>query len=143
MVEDYTNLSIMSTVWESYFDGWPSDPFTVAPSPLQSVSGIYYQDADDTTQTLPASDYHVNTAHLPGSIGFDSNTFAAPELYSKKANVKVIYTSGYDAASAVPEPLKQAMFMFCAHFYDNRGDEKSYIPRAAYDLIKPYRVHVY
>ncbi len=54
--------------------------------------------------------------------------------------------AGYgDAATDVPEPLRQAIRLLTAHWYDNRGlaaigHETAVLPQTVAALIAPYRM---
>jgi uncharacterized phiE125 gp8 family phage protein len=52
------------------------------------------------------------------------------------------YTAGYDDAdpTAVPMPIRQAILVGTAHYYENRGDVPAEMPAAFYRLLDPYRL---
>ncbi len=41
----------------------------------------------------------------------------------------------------IPTPVKQAMLILVGHFYEQRGGEN--IPKVVYDLLSPYRAHLW
>ena len=43
--------------------------------------------------------------------------------------------------SDVPTPVKQAILILVGHFYEQRGGEN--IPKVVYDLLSPYRAHLW
>jgi uncharacterized phiE125 gp8 family phage protein len=58
--------------------------------------------------------------------------------------VIIQYTAGYgDEANAVPESVKNAIYLYCTHMYENRESESGTIPREFYDVLKPDRLAVY
>lgn len=56
--------------------------------------------------------------------------------------VKINFTIGYgDDENLVPGPLKHAILMLSAHFYEHRGDQVSIIPESVKNLIEPFIYH--
>ncbi len=62
------------------------------------------------------------------------------------AGIEIDVTVGYgDAGTDVPEPLRQAIRLLVAHWYENRGliavgHEVAILPQTVAALIAPYRV---
>ena len=75
-----------------------------------------------------------------------NETTAPPQPGARSAGIEIDVEAGYGAtASAVPEPLKQAIRQLVAHWYENRGagppDESALrMPASVAALIAPYRV---
>lgn len=70
MVEAQTNRALITQVWDYYLDRWPvGDSFPLPFAPLQTVTGVYYTDTDDTTATMSATtEYQADTSQEPGRI---------------------------------------------------------------------------
>ena len=101
---------------------WDTDNAIRPPRPrLQSVTSIKYIDTDEVQQTLDAGDYVVDTLSEPGRIVPSLSTSWPSTLDSSRAVVEVEYVAGFgDAASDVPESIKQAMLLLISHWYEHR-----------------------
>lgn len=85
---------------------------------LQSVDAITYLDAVGVTQTLDPSAYRV-VAGTPGLVEPAYGT-TWPAIRPASGAVTIRFTAGYGDAAAVPEPVKLAIKMLVAHWYENR-----------------------
>lgn len=88
--------------------------------PLISVTSIQYYDISHVLQTLPATQYEVDTDSDPGRVapGF---FFYWPVTYSMLGAVAINYTAGYGGRADVPQSIKQAMLLDIGHWYENRS----------------------
>lgn len=100
---------------------WPASGEIFVPrAPLVSVSSITYVDSGGTSRTWGASNYQVDTYHLPGRI-VPAYGVSFPTLRTETVNpVTIQYVAGYGAAAAVPQPIKQAILLLTGHWYENR-----------------------
>jgi uncharacterized phiE125 gp8 family phage protein len=119
MVENYTNRSLITQTRVIKLDNFPCfDTIRLTHGPIQSLTSITYDDANDASQTLASSAYWTD---------FDSNIARVvvknswPATYDKPNAVQITYVAGYGTAgSDVPQPLKQAMLLIIGHLYENR-----------------------
>lgn len=116
----------------------------IALSPLRSVSAITYLDTAGAQQTLSASVYGVDNIRTPAQIYLAYGQMW-PATYEAPNAASAIFTAGYDAASAIPAPIKQAMLLTIADMYDNRTDYVKRLPTAAEYLLQSagYRVWLF
>lgn len=116
----------------------------LALSPLRSVSAITYLDAGGTQQTLAASVYSVDSISTPARVNLAYGQ-TWPSTYDTTNAASAIFTAGYDAASAVPAAIKQALMLTIADMYDNRTDYVKRLPTAAEYLLQScgYRVWLF
>lgn len=96
-----------------------SDYIDLPRPPLQSVTHVKYYDLSNNLQTLSSSDYEVDTSTEPGRIYIDRST-GWPSVYDRRNAVEIRFVAGYGAASAVPEMIRQSIFLKAAHWYENR-----------------------
>jgi uncharacterized phiE125 gp8 family phage protein len=60
--------------------------------------------------------------------------------------IEIAFTAGYGAAASdVPAPIRQALLLLVAHWYEHRdpieiGTDATIIPAAVSELLQPYRV---
>ena len=110
--------------------------------PLQSVDSITYIDTSGTTQTLDAADYQVDKTSVPARIA-PAYGKTWPSTLNQLATVNITFTAGYGNASAVPEPIKQAMLLLIGHFYEHREavspTAMAELPMAVMALCAPFR----
>lgn len=81
--------------------------------------GIKYDDTTGTEQTLDTAYYTVDTACEPGRIGLASG-YCWPCTIDELGAVRVTYTAGYGADSAVPDTIKAAMKLLVSHWFESR-----------------------
>jgi len=120
--EKFQNRAYITQTWELWLDVWPEkDYITIPLPPLQSVVHVKYYGTDDTEYTMDTADYFVDTKSEPGRVALAYGK-SWPTTTLRPANgVAVQFTAGYgDAASAVPETVKQAMYLLIGHWYENR-----------------------
>ena len=140
-LESKTKRALITQQWRVVLDAWPPDGrIAVTPAPLREVVAARVYDQDNIAHVLDTEAFVVDTAAAPGVIGFVPWAIAVPGR--AVAGIELDIECGYgDAASDVPEPLRQAVRLLLAHAYENRSlDGAALAPGALASLIAPYRV---
>ncbi len=166
MVESWTGRALISQSWRWMLDGWPGHVpqdwwdgarqgaistgtarFIEMPkAPLLSVSAVtLFNDADQAT-VWAAANYYVDTASVPGRLVL-RNTASAPMPQRSANGLQIDFTCGYGAGPGdVPAPLRQAVLMLCAHYFENREVMQNadggaqVLPLGVHALLAPYRM---
>ena len=142
-VESATRLVMIAQSWRVSLEVWPREGVVSLPvRPLLSVDAVRAFDASGAATLVPAGDYEVDreagtVAAKAGAAGF------APSLSA--GGIEVDFTAGFGPAGAdVPAPLRQAMLMLAAHWFEHRsavavGDVPEPVPAGVAALTAPYR----
>jgi uncharacterized phiE125 gp8 family phage protein len=120
-IEDYLGYKLITQTWD-YFQDEFTDPLIPNIYPLQSVAWIKYQDADNVTQTVSASDYNVFTNTFPAQIKpVVTTTFPIEGDYPAAVNVRCVVGFG-DATADIPqlETILRAIKLVLGEMYENR-----------------------
>lgn len=132
---------LLTQGWEINLRTWPNSRLRL---PFPDVTGVEveYADADGQNQIIPESQFEL----VEGAQGTElvlRDGFSAPAL-SKAVElpVKLTITAGYGAVADVPSPIRVAVMMLAAHWYENRADGAggSEMPFGVSALIAPYRL---
>ena len=144
-VEALTRRALIAQTWRIVRDAWPAEGrLEVLPAPLRQVLAARVYDAAGATQSIDPQVFAIDNAAAPSVIAFAPR--ALPQPGRSVAGIEIDVVAGYGTmASAVPEPLKQAIRQLLAHWYENRGvaaiGEAALPLRATVAaLIAPYRV---
>lgn len=139
-VEAQTRQALITQSWRLVLDAWPSDGrLKVLPAPLQALNAARVYDGGGEAAALDLQNFIVDTAG--SQLAFAPWALAQPGRSAAGIELDVIVGYG-DAASDVPEPLRQAVRLLVAHWYENRGIAGSpgTLPVTVAALIAPYRV---
>jgi len=110
--------------------------------PLQQVIEVKYFDTSNVEQTLDPALYTVETKLEPGLVIPAFGTIW-PATYPKPDAVSVKFKAGYgDAATSVPQPIRQAMLGRVASMYENRGTSGP-DPQWVKALLAPYKFQMH
>lgn len=115
------------------------------PRGARQVESIEYDDEAGTEQTLDDAVYVVDVDTLPGRITL-ADGYSWPSTYPGPNAVRITYTAGYGAASAVPAGIKAWIKLHVGALYRNReafalGVNVSELPgRFTASLLDPYRI---
>lgn len=145
-VEEFTRLALVTQTWTMYLDAWPGNQtdlgwwdgvregsltqgqkgsIELPISPLQSVTSIKTFDQSNNETTFDSSNYFLNTSKKPGEVILNSGA-TWPVFARSRNGIEIIYVVGFgDAATDVPAPLKLAVKMLAAHWYENREFTKT------------------
>lgn len=120
--------AFVTTVFDYYLDRWPTNErgamlwkFQLPRAPVASVASITYYDSTNALTTWSTSEYDVSTGS-PGRIGVGLG-YVFPVTYNRMDAIKIRFTAGYGAASAVPANIKAAIKADLTNLYENRGDD--------------------
>lgn len=144
LAEDYQHRSYVEQTYRMVYDDFPPSCFDFPRPPLISVQSVKYYDTDDTETVFAASNYSIDLISEVGRLSLNYG-IAWPTATLRPINAVIIdFTNGYGAdASAVPESVKNALYLYCTHMYENRESESGTVPREFYDLLRPDRMAVY
>jgi uncharacterized phiE125 gp8 family phage protein len=141
-VETRAGLALIAQEWRMVFDRWQDNGrITVRPAPLVVLIAARVIDFDGEARALDTQAFVPDRARsmlafMPWTLPVPTRLVAGIEL-----DVKVGFG---ETASDVPEPLRQAIRLLTAHWYENRGAVASEagapLPRDAAALIATYRV---
>ena len=144
-VEAQTRRALIEQTWRLVRDVWPaSGRLPVLPTPLKEVTAIRVFDADGMPHLLDVDDFAIDTVSAPAVIAYARGAPHAPGRLT--AGIEIDIVAGYgDAAEDVPAPLRLAIRMLVAHWYENRGviaasGEVAAMPVSVSSLIAPFRV---
>jgi uncharacterized phiE125 gp8 family phage protein len=144
--EIYTNQFFIETEVKQYCDYW-DDAVQLYKSPVSDIVVIKYYDSTNTYQTLSASVYLSDLESEPARIALDVNQ-SFPTLANRINAVEVRYKVGYgDAASDVPDGIKQAILLTIGNWYGNResvitGRTATEVPQTSKFLLDQYKIQV-
>jgi uncharacterized phiE125 gp8 family phage protein len=143
-VEMQTRRALITQTWRLTRDVWPaSGLLAVLPVPLITLVAVRVYGSDNTAQTLDLAPFTVDKAPAPALLAF---AHAPPAPGRAVAGIEIDITAGYGTTPAsVPQPLRQAIRLLTAHWYDNRGlaavgNAVAMLPATVAALIAPYRV---
>lgn len=166
--EEYLGRALITQTWEMFIDGvgsvLPSEledayeemfqtvyvpsslrTIEVPRPPLQSITSVKYYDEDDVEHTWASTNYRVDTYSEPGRILLAADGEWPEDMRAQQA-ILVTFVAGYgDAATNVPEDVRNAIKRIVAGLYENRQDEVLGTVAAKLDLtakalLDPYRV---
>jgi uncharacterized phiE125 gp8 family phage protein len=134
-VETQTRRALITQTWRIVRDSWPqAGVVAVNPQPLRELVAVRVYGADNIAQTLDtggfAGDPVSGILLLPPDLPMPGRASSGIEL-----DVEIGYG---DAADDVPEPLRHAIRLLVAHWYENRTSRDA--PPNVSALIAPYRV---
>lgn len=144
-VETHTRRALITQSWRLTRDVWPADGcLALLPVPVQTLDAVRVYRSDGTTLALDVASFALDRSEAPARLVIVHGAPPAPER--RAAGIEIDVTCGYgDDPEDVPEPLRQAIRLLCAHWYENRGiiaasGEVAVLPQSASALIAPYRV---
>lgn len=111
--------AMITQTWAQYENqspGWVRLHMT----PVRSLTSVQYYDADGVLQTATLSDFEL---WRDGDFMLCKPKDSAqwPQADSRPDAIKITYVAGFgDAATDIPESIRQAMLMLIAHLYENR-----------------------
>ena len=142
LVEGHTWMPLISQTWAMQFDKSELNEliWNVNKAPLSSFSSVTYYDSNNDLQTLATTEYETDIYGSPARFRLKS----VPVVYDRMNALQVNFVCGYANAAAVPQPIKQAMYMIIGHLYENRqdvitGTQVNEIPMSSEYLLQPYR----
>lgn len=144
-IEAALGIALISQSWTFFLDAWPACETVSLPlRPLQEISEVLVRGGDDTPTVLEEDSYSVDVdPQVPRLIRNNAHW----PIVGKKANgIEIAFTAGYgDDAVDVPAPIRHALLLLIAHWYEHRdpieiGSPNTAIPAAVSALLKPYRV---
>ena len=141
-IEAQTRRALITQSWRVIRDVWPGW-VGLLPVPVKTLDAVRVYKPDGTTLALDLSGFTLDRSSAPARLGFVRGEPPAPGR--PLAGIEIDITCGYgDDPEDVPEPLRQAIRMLVAHWYDNRGitseSEVPVLPFSVAALIAPYRV---
>lgn len=144
-VEAATRRALIAQSWRLVADAWPgAGRLAVAPVPLRQVTAARVHDEAGGTVAVGPEAFAIDAASAPAILSFAPWSLPAPGR--SVAGIEIDFEAGYGADAAdVPEPLRQAIRMLAAHWYENRGDAAAGSPALMFPpsvaaLLAPYRV---
>jgi uncharacterized phiE125 gp8 family phage protein len=144
-VEAQTRRALIAQTWRLVLHCWPSDGrVPVVPSPLRALIAVRVYRSDGSTQAIAPASFIADTAGSPPVLAFAAGALPAPGRVV--GGIELDVETGYgDRPGDVPEPLRQAIRLLVAHWYENRGavavgQSVAVLPQSVAALIAPYRV---
>jgi uncharacterized phiE125 gp8 family phage protein len=140
-VEAQTRRALITQTWRLVRDAWPpSGRVAVRPAPLQALTAARVYDEDGTAREIDPQAFVLDA----GASALAFAVWAVPVPGRAAAGIELDIRVGYgDAAADVPEPLRQAVRLLVAHWYEHRGlvaADAALLPATVAALLAPYRM---
>ena len=143
-IERTLGLALITQTWSYFLDFWPRSSCVTLPiAPVQAVSAVTLHDGAGGSTTLDADDYTVDILSQPARLVLNG---ATPPVVARALNAfEIAFTAGYgDAASDVPAPIRHALTLLVAHWFERRepvvlGLGAQEVPTTVAGLLLPYR----
>lgn len=141
IVEARSGLLLIQQVWTAYLDNWPETGIINLPLwPVTTVNDLTVYGEDNVAAAIDPAHYFADSASRPARLVMrGSRAWARPGRIAN--GIAVTMTVGYGAAAtAVPAPLREAILVLVAHWFEHRGNANPPpLPLTLDALIRPYR----
>ena len=142
-IENRTGRALMAQSWRIVRDQVPRGGVVrLAPAPVMSVDAVTLYGADGTPQVASADEYEVDLLSSPGRLRLKSGRAWGVRSMN---GLEIDITAGYGDAADVPAPLKQAILMLVAYWFEQReaasaGAVAGSVANGVAALVAPYRM---
>lgn len=142
--------ALVTQQWRLALPAFPErdGPVMLPLPPLQTVQGIEYDTPAGVTETLDPLGYETVTGDWGAGLVRLVDGRRWPITRRITDAVRVTFTAGYGAASAVPAALKAAILLHVGVLYENReatsaaSTTQVAVPFGHQALVSPYRVRI-
>lgn len=146
LCEEEIETSLVEKTLEVAVDSFHPRSIELPYGPVRSVVSVTYVDSNGADALLAADQYRINWYAVPQSL-VPVYGVCWPAARCDLGSVRVRYMAGYPSADSppqvVPEPIKQAMHLYVAHYFANReavdADRLAELPLGARHLLSAYR----
>lgn len=143
-VEAALGLALIAQRWIFRPDQWPACGALDLPlRPVMSVDAVRVSDASGDLTTVPAARYIVDGDANPARLVARGGPLPAPGLPLR--GIEIEFEAGFGPVAAdVPEPIRHAILLLVAHWYEHRepaleGAAPAALPPLVSELLTPYR----
>jgi uncharacterized phiE125 gp8 family phage protein len=143
-IEAAFGLALITQSWSYRLDCWPRAMAVELPlRPVQSITRIRVTRTDATLVTLDPAAYLLDGASLPPRLLATASPLEPPGVRALGIDIELV--AGFGAAGAnVPYPIRHALLLLVAHWYECRSPEHvaeaARIPDEVGALLAPYKV---
>ena len=144
-IEAALGLALISQSWRLVLDCWPLSGGVELPVfSVTAVTAVRTLDADGDAALIDSVGYAVDAIGRPARVTSRSGYWPAPGAPTN--GIEIDFDAGYGAAAAdVPAPIRQALLMLVAHWYEHRDPAAAEtrdvrVPGPISDLLAPYRL---
>ena len=143
-IEAALGLALVTQSWTYIRDRWPPGALALPLRPVQVVEAVRLIAADGTPHVLDPATYILDGQGLPPRLMPLTGAWPIPGRSVQGIEIDVVAGFGA-AADDVPAPIRQAVLMLVAHWYETRevveiGSAATAIPAAVSNILSPYRV---
>lgn len=145
-IETALGLALIDQAWQWTFDTWPKRMRTVTLPlrPVSAITEIATRDEADAVTVMAADAYELDGNHVPPRLIRKADQWPAPG--KMHGGIEISFIAGFGAsADDVPQPIRHALMLLVAHWYEHRdpieiGSERAAVPGAVSTLLTPYRM---
>ncbi|MBX9592496.1 MAG: head-tail connector protein [Hyphomonadaceae bacterium] len=144
-VEAVMGLALVTQGWAYFLDAWARGRALELPlRPVRSITAVRLYDENAVATTLAPASYVLDGAGTPARL-VRQGARLWPKPGRTANGIEVAFTAGYgDAAADVPAPIRQALLLLIAHWYEHRtpfevGALAEPAPDEVSRLLSPYR----
>ena len=148
-VEVALGLALITQTWSCFFDRWPLAlsssvaALNLPLSPVKSVEAVRIYAEDGTFASLPLSGFTFDLASRTPRVIRRLGT-QTTDPGRRMNGIEISVTAGFGATAAdVPAPIRQALLLLVAHWYEHRdpgeiGSPDARIPIPISALLASY-----
>ena len=141
-IETALGLALVTQTWRWQADRWPrTGVVELMTRPVQRVDRIAVRAADGAEEVIGAGDYLVDA--MAAQVMPQSGAW--PQPGARRGGIAIEFVAGFgDAAADVPAPIRHALRLLVAHWYEVRnpvhiGSIATRVPETVSELLTPYR----
>jgi uncharacterized phiE125 gp8 family phage protein len=145
-VEAALGLALVTQSWSCFLDAWPAGVAAKLPlRPVQAITAVRLYAPDESVETIAPATYLLDGAGVPPRL-VRQGALAWPAPKRTANGIEIAFVAGYgDAAADVPAPIRQAILLLVAHWYEHRepveiGSSLAAVPQMVSELLHPYRM---
>lgn len=143
-VEAALGFALITQGWRLTLDKWPEGGTVLFPlRPIRSVTSVTVRDESGDAVVVSSSGYLLDGEALRPRLVPCDGTWPAPGRQTN--GIEIAFEAGIgDEAADIPQPIRHAILLLVAHWYEHRdpleiGSAGAAIPPLVSDLLKPYR----
>ena len=144
-IEAALGLALTSQDFTLVLDRWPKSGVVEFPlRPVSAISAVRVLGSDGTPELLGPETYFLDAAGVPPKLVSAGVPWPLPGRAA--GGIEIDLTAGYGTTPAdVPAPIRQAILLLVAHWYEHRdpieiGQPATAVPAAVSDLLQSYVV---